>query len=320
MRSRSVSITGATGFIGSRLAARFRDDGWDVRAIVRAGNTRPVPAGVRVVEAPLDPVALASAFEGTDVVVHGAALIRGPAEAVLHQVNVEGTRAAVAAANAVAARLVHISSQAAAGPGTPVRPAREDDPPRPINAYGRTKLASEQIVRTLARVPWTIVRPCAVYGPGDRGFLPLFRLARRGLFFYIAPQTMHFTLIYIDDVVEAIVRSTTADSAVGQTFFVGHPESKTTEDVLRTIAHETDRPYRPRRLAPILLDAAALVGQLSWRIGRPPMLDRSRLAEFRSEGFVCSVDRARDVLGFRASISLEEGIRRTVRALGARTR
>src|SRR5438309_1620730 len=83
---------------------------------------------------------------------------------------------------------------AAGGAGTPERPAREDDPPHPLNAYGRTKAAAESAIRSDARVPWTILRPCSVYGPRDRQWLPLVRLAARGRFLVAAPPAMAFTL------------------------------------------------------------------------------------------------------------------------------
>ena len=90
--------------------------------------------------------------------------------------------------------------------------ALEDDPPHPINRYGRSKLASEALVRERCQVPWTILRPCAVYGPRDRGFLPLFRLARRGLTFLATPPATSFTLLFIDDLVKAILLAATRRS------------------------------------------------------------------------------------------------------------
>jgi nucleoside-diphosphate-sugar epimerase len=203
---------------------------------------------------------------------------------------------------------VLVSSLAAAGPGTPARPVREDDPARPINAYGRSKLASEDVVRTLSRTPWTIVRPCAVYGPRDRGFRPLFRLAQRGRFFYAAPPSTFFTLIYVEDLIKAMLVVATDDRAIGGTFFVGHPEPQTTDDLLRALADTYGVSYRPRSVPSGLIDAAATLGELAWKLGRKPVIDRSRLAEFRAEGFVCSVDRLRDVLGFVAATSLREGV------------
>jgi nucleoside-diphosphate-sugar epimerase len=179
MKSRSVSITGATGFIGTHAVRAFRTHGWKVLAIVRPGSEKTVPDGAAVRHADLlSQGALTAAFAGSEVVVHAAGLVRAASSDELQSVNVGATRAVVAAANAVGARLVHLSSLAAIGPGTPEHPTREDDPPQPVNAYGRSKLAAEAMVRSTATVPWTILRPSAVYGPGDRGFLPLVRLAR----------------------------------------------------------------------------------------------------------------------------------------------
>src|SRR4051812_468765 len=113
MKRRSVSITGATGFVGSHLADAFRNDGWDVRAIVRPGNRRALPEGVRALTSPLEARPLAQAVAGSDLIVHAAALIRAPNDAAFAAVNVEGTRAVVEAANASGARLLHISSLAA---------------------------------------------------------------------------------------------------------------------------------------------------------------------------------------------------------------
>src|SRR5262249_5269504 len=172
--SPSVSITGATGLLGWRMAEAFLQRGWIVRGIVRPGNTKPLPDGVEPRESALHASSLKAAVAGTDVLVHAAALIRSG--------NADVLRAVIDAVNDAGVRLVFISSQAAIGAGTPERPAREDDPPHPINAYGRTKIAAENFIRSDARVPWTILRPCSVYGPRDRQWLPLVRLAARRRF------------------------------------------------------------------------------------------------------------------------------------------
>lgn len=312
MKSRSVSVTGATGFVGWHAAEAFLRDGWDVRAVVRRGNRRPVPAGVQVVEANLAAADLSVAFDGSDVVVHCVALIRARDEASFRRVNVDGTAAAVAAVEQVGARLVLVSSQAAGGQGTPLAPRREDDPPAPVNAYGRSKLASEVVVRA-STAPWTIVRPCAVYGPRDHGFLPLFRLVRRGIFLMPARPDTAFTLIYIDDLVQAILRASVSDAALGQTCFIGHPEPRTGAQVVETIAANEGKRFVPLHLPDAVFGVAAAVGDLLWKVGVTPMLDSGRLVELRAEGFVCSVERAQDVLGFTATTPFEEGIAATAR-------
>ncbi len=311
MSSRQVSLTGATGFLGWHVAERLRDRGWRVRAVVRPGNVKFLPDDVEPHPSALDAGALASAFAGSEVVIHAAALTRARTERELMAVNVEGTRAVVEAANAAGARVVFISSLAAIGSGTPDRPAREDALPRPINAYGRSKLAAEAVVRATASMPWTILRPSAVYGPRDRQFLPLFRMASRGLFLLAAPASTPFTMVFVDDVVRAIVAAAEAPRAAGQPLFIGHPEPATTQDILSGLARAYGRRYAPRRVPRLALGAAALAGEVAWWLGRQPMLDVSRLGEFRAEGFVCAVDLASGVLGFTAAVPLAEGIERT---------
>jgi nucleoside-diphosphate-sugar epimerase len=292
-----------------------------VRAVVRPGNARPLPPGVESVEASLDASgvgALARAFEFSSAIVHAAGMTRGRHESAFQAINVAGTRAVVEAANDAGARLLLISSQAAVGPGTPVRPSREDDEPRPVNAYGRSKLAAEVVVRTAARVPWTILRPSMVYGPRDRQFLPLFRLASRGISPLVTDPSTSFTFIYVDDAVRAVLAAAEHQGAVGQTLFLGHPDVESAADVLRYMAAAFERPYRPRRLPLAVVRAASVAGDLAWLLGWQPPVDRHRLVELTAEGFVCAVERARQALGFTASTALPEGVARTAQWYRAR--
>ena len=311
MKNRSVSLTGATGFVGWHVAESVARDGWDVRAVVRRGNRKPVPAGVSVVESDLSAGSLRQACAGSDVLIHSAALIRAKDEATFNAVNVEGTRAAARAAADLGARLVLISSQAAGGQGTPGAARREADPPAPVNAYGRSKLASEAVLREVAGLEWTILRPCAVYGPRDYGFLPLYRMARKGLFFVPSGADTFFTLIFIEDLVRAVRLAAEHVSAAGETMFVGHGEPRTGGDVLRAIAAFERRAYRPLSVPAPLFTLLARVGDLSWKLGVKPLVDSGRLVELRADGFVCSVDRAREVLGFSAETPLEAGVAAT---------
>jgi nucleoside-diphosphate-sugar epimerase len=313
MKKRSVSVTGATGFLGSHIALELMARGWSVRAIVRPGNAKPLPAGVAVHEAALDRAALTAAIGGCDVVVHAAGLTRAPGDRSFRAVNVDGTRAVVAAANDAGARLVHISSLAAIGPGTPERPAHEDDRPQPVTAYGRSKLASEAVVRSEARVPWTILRPSAVYGPNDRELLPLVRLATRGIFPLLARSSAAFTLVYAGDLARAVASAADDERSDGQAIFIGHRDPVTAHVILRQLAQAVHRPFRPRHIPGVLVRALALAGESVWRLGRRPAFDMARFAELRAEGFVCSVERARAVIGFTAEVSLAEGLEQTVR-------
>ncbi len=312
MKSRSVSLTGATGFLGWHIATEFAARGWNVRAITRPDSAKPLPAGVEARPAPLEAEALKRVLDGSELVVHAAGVTRAASERLFRAVNVDGTRAVVAAANAAGCRLVHVSSLGAIGPGTPERPVHEDDRPQPVNAYAKSKLASEAVIRSDARVPWTILRPAGVYGPRDRQFLPLVRLASRGLFLLIAPPSTAFTLVYVDDVARAVAAAAESDRAVGEAMFIGHAVPQSGYAILRQLAQAVGRPFNPRRIPSFAVRGLALAGELTWRIGREPPFDLARLSEINSEGFVCSVERARVALGFQADTALPEGFERTV--------
>jgi nucleoside-diphosphate-sugar epimerase len=312
MKSRSVSITGATGFVGWHLAEAFRLAGWRVRAIVRPGGVKPVPDDVERVEAAFHPATLSAAIGESAVVVHAAGLTRAR-DASAFEFNVSGTRAVVAAVNATGARLVLISSQAAMGAGTISRPTREDDVPRPLTPYGRSKLAGEAVVRADARTPWTIIRPTTVYGPRDRQFLPIFRLAARGIFLHVGPAATAFTFIYVEDLARGVVLAAEGERASGQTLFIGHPHPLHADDLLRALADVFERRYRPWHVPDVVLRAFAWGGQLAWMFGQEPWLDAARLTELGAEGFVCAVDRAREVLGVTAAVPLPAGLARTAR-------
>ena len=310
--SRLVAVTGANGFIGQNVVRHFRDAGWTVRAIVRPGHRDGVPSGVETIKTHFVVKDLVRAAAGADVIVHGAGRTRAAMSRQFHAANVEVTRAVVRAAVELGTRLVHVSSQAAAGSGTPEHPREEDDPPRPLTAYGRSKLAAEEVVKTSNRLRWTIVRPALVYGPADRNALPLFRMAQRGIMLQLDRRpSPAYTFVHVDDVARGIETAAMASEALGQIFSLGHSESDTVDSVTEILERVLGRRCRRVRLPSTLLGAAALAGDVATLCGWPLALDRARLIELTAEGWVCSVERARDRLGFSARIGLLEGFTST---------
>jgi nucleoside-diphosphate-sugar epimerase len=183
--------------------------------------------------------------------------------------------------------------------------------PRPLTPYGRSKLAGEDVVRSDARTPWTIIRPTSVYGPRDRQFLPIFRLAARGIFLQVVPAATAFTFIYVDDLARGVVLAAESERASGLTVFLGHPDPVRADEFLGALADVFGRRYRPWRVPGVVLWAFACGGQLAWKFGEEPVMDAARLTELGAEGFVCAVDRAREALGVTAAVSLPDGLGRT---------
>ena len=307
-----VAVTGANGFIGRNVVLHLRNAGWAVRAIVRPERRYAVPEGVELVAAQFVTADLVRAAAGAEVIVHAAGRTRAATMRQFETANVEVTRQVVGAAVELGSRLVQVSSQAAAGPGTPERPRLEDDPPRPLTAYGRSKLAAEEVVKTSRRLHWTIVRPALVYGPFDRNALPLFRFAQRGIMLEVAtPGTPAYTFVHVEDVARGIEAAATTSAAEGQVFSLGHPRSDTVDTLTDTLEKVLGRTCRRVHLPYALLLTAAVAGDVATLCGRPLPLDRARLTELKAEGWVCCVEKARDRLGYSARIGLLEGFAAT---------
>jgi nucleoside-diphosphate-sugar epimerase len=299
-----VAVTGATGFIGWHVCQRLQRAGWSVVAVMRPGSRKPLPDGIEAVQVALEAATLVDACRGADVLVHVAGIVRAESVAAYAAVNVDATRAVADAARAVGARLVHVSSLTAAGPAAVDRPCDESDTPNPITDYGRSKLQGETLVRAVAGLRHTIVRPAAVYGPRDRQFLPLFQAARRGVFLRI-PRSESFCLthIHVEDLARAIEMVCARATLDCETLTIGHPVPVSLDDLLRTLASIFGRAYRPIPVPFVMMRLGAWLG-----VGG---LSEERLREAKSAGFVCRTERAEKALGFRAEIDLPEGFRAT---------
>src|SRR5262249_35040199 len=159
------------------------------------------------------------------------------------EVNQIGTRNVVAAVNAhrtEVRRLLHISSLAASGPATAATPATEQDPPSPVSAYGKSKLAGELEVRNECKTDYTIIRPPAVYGPRDEGFLSIFKAIKAHLLPRPSPRQA-FSLVYAKDLAEAVVNCLEAPKAAGKVYFVAGREIVTGRIVAEEIAAQMKR-------------------------------------------------------------------------------
>ena len=310
---RRVAVTGATGFIGRHLTAHLVEQGVDVRAIVRARSAHAAPPGGTIVQAPLATSALTEAFAGVDAVVHLAGVVSTVREREYVEVNAVGTEAVGAAARAVGARLIYVSSLAAAGSASPAAPRREDDLSAPLTPYGRSKLEGEQRISAIEGLQWTILRPSVVYGPGDRAMLPLFRFARLGVMPLVGRRDAAYTFIYIHDVVRAIDAALDAP-ALQDTVFVGHPLPVTARDLLTRIQAALGGSALTIPTPSVITSLAAIAGEAAGQVvGRPMLLNRWRHAELSAEGFVCCVDRLRDRLGIVAQVELQQGLDETAR-------
>lgn len=332
---KSAFVTGASGFIGAHLLRRLIADGWRVSCLVRSTSRVDELQDERVGLVISDindrgGVARAIAVTEARVVFHLAGLVRAASAGAFRRVN-EGGAETVAAACAVQRNppvLVLVSSLAAAGPsGTP---RVESDSPSPVSDYGRSKLAGELAAAKFAGVvPTTIVRPCVVFGPGDRGVLEMIKpIARCGINIVPGLGQRRLSIISVSDLVECLVLAAErgerlvpgdsgADGLRAETgrgiYFAGAEEFSYVE-----LGHEIARALGRKAANTIHVPEWSLraVGHLGDAVSRvrgsPAWVGSDKIADMLAGSWVCSSEKAREQLGWSPAASQADRLRDTV--------
>ena len=277
-------VTGATGFVGSHLVEALLQSGVEVTALARSpAKAAALEAqGVQVVQGDLDHgEALQQATRNQTVIYHVAGAIAATGEAEFLRCNRDGTRNLVSAAEANGTgRFVLVSSLAAGGPSPHGLPLQGNEAPRPVTAYGRSKLEAERVVQA-SRLAWSIVRPPLVYGPRDREVLKVFRLVRFGIAPVFGDGGQELSAVHGADLATALVAIAAAPAAVGGTYNACHPEVFTSAEFVAGVAAAMGRSVRvlrvPRMAGRALLSITERVARFS---GRPTILTADKANEF----------------------------------------
>lgn len=224
--TKTIAVTGATGFVGSTLLNAAAVEGVSVRALTR--RPQPDRPGVTWIEGALDqPESLSRLVEGSDAVIHVAGVVNAATHEGFELGNIRGTGAILAAAKAVGVkRIVHVSSLAAREPQ--------------LSVYGWSKAGAEDAVRT-SGLDWTMVRPPAIYGPGDMEMLDIFKMAKTGII--LMPPAGHLSIIHAGDLAQLLLALTAANAPVGQIYEVddGQTGGWTHIDFAKAVADAVSR-------------------------------------------------------------------------------
>lgn len=313
----TVVVTGATGFLGAGLTSRLLDDGERVRVLARSPEkARPLTArGAELVTGDLtDGGALDAAIDGASAVYHlaGRLLEPGVPADEYRRTHVAGTKLLLdrCRRSDTLQRFVHVSTTGVLGT-TGDRPADEAAPLRPTNVYEATKAEAELAVREAIRdgFPAVIARPGLVYGPGDLHLLGFFRAVLRRRFRPIGRRPVWLHPIYIDDMVEGLLRCGERGAAVGECFHLAGPHPVRLTDLASAIAMAggTSAPAGHIPL-PAARAVAAACDHLPASLKRSAPLTRSRV-DFLTHSRVYDVTKARQVLGFDAPTDVGAGTR-----------
>jgi nucleoside-diphosphate-sugar epimerase len=313
-------VTGAGGFTGGHLTRALAARGDDVVALVR----QKMPAadlqarGIRLAIGDVrDRRAVERAAAGVDVVFHIAAIYRqaGLEDEVYRAVNARAVGEVIrGAAAAGARRVVHCSTVGVHG-DVEHPPANEDAPLKPGDIYQITKLEGERIAQQAAAetgIEVVIVRPTGIYGPGDRRLLKLFRGVVRRRFVTLGDGRIFYHLTYIDDLVAGFRLAGEVPAAAGRIYIIAGGEVTTLNELIERIA-EVAGVEPPRLHLPVwpfwVAGAACEAVCAPFRV-EPPIYRRR--VDFFTKSRAFDITRARQELGYAPSVSLREGIARTL--------
>lgn len=304
--SRTIAITGATGFIGGVLAKRLSAPEWQIRALIRPTSylKRPKDIAAEWVTGDLEDIgSLRRLVAGTDAIVHCAGAVRGAAQNDFDQVNVQGlTRLVQAAAEQnPTPRFLLLSSLAAREPQ--------------LSHYAASKLKGEKALASYSGdMFWDVFRPPAVYGPGDREMRPLFQWMFRGIAPLIGSDNNRVSLIHVEDLAKAVV-CWLHNGKHPQHFYElhdGHQNGYSWQEIIGVVEQlRGSSIFRTTIPVPLVNMIASVNLMVANVFGGSPMLTPGKVRELTHANWVADNDLLSSKTDWVPRISLEEGLRQT---------
>lgn len=313
-----ILITGATGFLGGQVATACLEAGHSVSAFVRSSSrTEALEAQhIECVRVDLEQAdTMAPHLKQMQAIVHCAGGGKVIHTRDFYRGNVDTTQALLQAVKKAGALLEHfvlVSSLAAHGPASKGLPSHENMPPGPITHYGRSKLMAERIAQKYTKhFPVSILRPPALYGPGDTRFLMMYQQILSGVF-PLPPGQNQMSMLYGADCVSAIMACLHHPHSHGGVYFIEDGHIYNTSQLVQTIAQSLKTQVKCLPVPIGVLKGIALVSEsLSQLKQTPAFLTRDKIKDMQQSHWLCSSEKIRSELDWLPEIGLEEGIDHT---------
>lgn len=320
MEKKIVSfVTGANGFVGSHLVDYLLEQGHEVHAIVRASSNLQWLDGkdVNLHTCGLNSAEdLKLAFQGANYIYHIAGVVKALTKDGFMKGNVEMTRNVMEAAAHIPSiqRVLITSSMAATGYAEMGSDVDENSPLRPIEPYGDSKVAQEEVAKEYAdRVPSTIVRPPGVYGPRDTEIFAFFKAINNGVSAMMGFTPKEMSLIHVRDLVQGMYQAATNENSVGEVYFLGSLECYNWKQLGDYASKAMNKKTLTIKIPHFVIFILGFFGQIleSW-FGMDVALNKDRAYRITRPSWYCNSGKAVKELGFQQTVPIEEGFKSTI--------
>lgn len=317
--SKRVLITGATGFLGFHLIEEALAQGFEVVAAVRKSSNLKHLAHLPIKQVALDynnPAAITVLLqsEGIDYIIHAAGQTKAKSQA-----EYDATNAAITAQLGIAAKqhlglkkFVLISSLAAVGPSNQsAEVLTEKTIPHPVTAYGRSKLLAEEKLKDI-KLSAIILRPTAIYGPREKDIFMLVKMVKKGWDPYIGKIAQQLSFVHGRDVAAIAVKS--LDLQVAGTYHISDGNSygryELADLTQQHLGLKAKRIHLPLGLVKVAAKASDVWHRM---LNKASIFNTEKLAELTAANWVCSIEKAKNELGFEPRFKLEKGLADTLK-------
>lgn len=313
-------ITGSNGFVGSNLLNEIqkRYPEADILALVR--SEKKSEKNINYVKVDYqNPESLSgkNLFENTDYVFHVAGVTKSHNYKGFYEGNVipaKNLLEVISKENPSIKRFVLVSSQSAAGPAESLsQPVNELNEKSAIDAYGKSKREAELITEKYsAKIPFNIIRPGGVFGPGDVDFFNIFKMTKTGINVYAGVKHKFISLIFVQDLVRGILDCALSENTINKKYFICNDEPNTWKEIHETIFAVAGKKHFDISIPFIPLFYASYAGTLlSALTGKQFLFNNNKISLSRPEYWVASNKRAKDDFAFNVKYDLNKAIRLT---------
>jgi len=312
---KKIAITGANGFIGSFLVKELLNKGFDVTCLVRQNsNIKLLPLNCDIVRVDYNnKEQIEELLKNHEILIHTAALTKAKNWKEFKKNNIDLTDSLLEIFNSIDSlkQFIFLSSQAACGPSKKNLPKKEIDKCLPISKYGKSKLLAEESIKSKSKKYWTIIRPSAVFGPGDKDFLIYFKLVKKHISLFAGNKNKQISLIYVQDLANLIISTLENKNAFNEIFFASGLDisleifSQNLEKALKTFSVKITIPE-------FLLDIIAIIsGFISIFNKKVALLNKDKIKEIKQDSWLVSNEKAKRILYFEPAKNLVENITTT---------